>query len=90
MTHMKKVSQENPFGKTASDIDEAIMQVWATTEDLGMLITKYVDAPEKMTEDEVWNAMEGVKQMLDLRCWHLRDVYKKYFQLDEYNWSRDV
>jgi len=90
---MKKISQEkseNPFGKTQSDIDQAILQVWGTTEDLDMLIARHIDAPEKMTEDELWNAMDGIKQVLELRCWHLRDVYKKYFQLDEYNWSKNV
>ena len=81
---------ENPFGKTQSDIDQAIMQVWGTTEDLDMLIARYMDSPEHMTEDELANALEGIKQMIELRCWHLRDVYKKYFQLDEYNWSRNV
>jgi hypothetical protein len=93
MTHMKKINQEkseNPFGKTQSDIDQAILQVWGTTEDLDMLIARYMDAPEKMTEDELANALEGIKQMIELRCWHLRDVYKKYFQLDEYNWSKNV
>lgn len=80
--------KQNPFGKTANDIDEAILQVWGTTEDLDLLIKRYIDAPEVMTEDEVSNAIEGIKQVLELRCWNLRDVFKKYFQLDEYNWSR--
>lgn len=84
------MKKENPFGKTQSDIDEAIMQVWGTTEDLDMLIARHMDSPERMTEDELANALEAIKQMVDLRCWHLRDVYKKYFQLDEYNWSRNV
>lgn len=88
---MKKVKQEiseNPFGKKQSDIDEAILQVWGTTEDINLLIAKYLDAPEHMTEDEMGNALQGIKEVLELRCWNLRDIYKKYFQLDEYNWSR--
>ena len=85
----EKIS-ENPFGKTKDDIDQAILHVWGTTEDIGILIARYLDAPEHMSEDEMANALEGIKQMIELRCWHLHDIYKKYFQLDEYNWSRNV
>lgn len=90
---MKKALEqrnENPFGKTQSDIDQAILHVWGVTEDIDILLAKYLDAPEHMTEDEMANALIGIKEVISMRCWHLHDIYKKYFQLDEYNWSRNV
>ena len=37
-----------------------------------------------MTEDEIGNALLGIKMLHDMRCEHLMDTYCKKLELNEY------
>jgi hypothetical protein len=66
------------------DLENAITNVWAVKEDLNLFLWRYLDHPQAMTEDEVWNMVAGISNVLDLRCEKLWDTYCKKFELDHY------
>lgn len=66
------------------DLEDAITSVWAVKEDLDLFLWRYMDHPAAMTEDDVWNMVAGISQVLDLRCEKLWDTYCKKFELDHY------
>lgn len=65
-------------------MEEAIMRVWGTSDDLEDFINEYYEGESRMTEDEVFNVIWGLKEMHDIRVKRLYDVFKRTFQLDEY------
>lgn len=69
---------------TKIDLESAIMVVWQTSEDLDLLFCHHGDHPEPMTEDEVANALLGIKTLHDLRMQNLMRKYSQKFELDEY------
>jgi hypothetical protein len=66
------------------DLEDAIMKVWQTSDDLNMFFKHHGDHPKPMTEDEVSNMILGIKNLHDMRMEFLFDLYKKHFKLDEY------
>jgi hypothetical protein len=66
------------------DLESAIMLAWQTSEDIELLFQHYGDHPTPMTEDEVLNALLGIKTLHDLRCEKLMDTYCRKMELNEY------
>jgi hypothetical protein len=69
---------------TRIDLESAIMVAWQTSEDINLLFKHYGDHPKPMTEDEVANALLGLKIMHDMRMEALMDTYCQKFELDQY------
>ena len=65
-------------------LEDKIMRVWATSDDLEDFIMQYYEGSERMTDDEVFNTIWGLKELHDIRVKQLFDVFKRTFQLDEY------
>lgn len=70
------------------DLEQKIMQIWSTKEDLMLLFRAYGDFPEEMTEDDVLNAILGIASIHELRCQDLFNAYKRQFKLDEWAFLR--
>lgn len=70
------------------DLEQKIMQIWNTKEDLMLLFKAYGDFPEEMTEDDVLNAILGIASIHELRCQDLFNAYKRQFKLDEWAFLR--
>jgi hypothetical protein len=66
------------------DLEQAIMVVWATADDLKLFSEAYYDGERIMTVDETFNHLEGIRCMLELRMEKLYDTYKRKFELDQY------
>ena len=66
------------------DLESAIMVAWQTSEDIELLFRHHGDAPTPMTEDEVANALLGIKILHDMRCENLMDTYCKKMELNQY------
>jgi hypothetical protein len=66
------------------DLEDAIYKVWQTADDIETLFKYHGDAENPMTEDEVANALLGLKSLHEMRCWQLMDVHKRVFELDQY------
>ena len=66
------------------DLESAIMLAWQTGEDLELLFKHYGDHPVPMSEDEVLNALLGIKTLHDMRMEALMDTYCKKMELNQY------
>jgi len=66
------------------DLESAIMVAWQTSEDIDLLFRHYGDAPRPMTEDEVMNALLGIKSLHDMRCEALMETYCQKMELNQY------
>jgi hypothetical protein len=69
---------------SAVDLEDAIYLAWRTSDDLDMFYKHHGDHPIQMTEDEVSNALWGIKVLHDMRMEQLFTMYKKQFKLDEF------
>jgi hypothetical protein len=59
------------------NIEQEIMKVWNTVDDVRTLMWAHLDRETPMTEDELSNALLGIETLLNLRCEHLLHVYIK-------------
>ena len=66
------------------DLESAIMLAWQTSEDINLLFKHYLDHPAPMSEDEVANALLGIKSLHDMRCESLMDTYCQKMELNQY------
>lgn len=66
------------------DLEQAIMLAWQTCDDIDLLFHHHGDAPRPMTEDEVGNALLGIKILHDMRMEKLMDMYNRKFELNQY------
>ena len=69
---------------TRIDLESAIMVAWQTADDIELLYKHHGDHPKPMTEDEVGNALWGLKVLHDMRMEALMDTYSRKFELDQY------
>jgi len=69
---------------THFDLEDAIYKVWQTADDIETLYKYHSDAEKPMTEDEVANALIGLKQLHEMRCWQLMDMSARVFELNQY------
>jgi hypothetical protein len=69
---------------TYFDLENAISQAWQTSDDLELFFKHHGDAPKPMTEDEVANTLLGLKQLHDMRCEALMDMFCRVFELNQY------
>ena len=72
------------MSKDRFDLENDIMNVWAVKDHLDKVIWRMIDHPEVMSEDQIWNHLESVKQSIDLHCEALMDTFCQVFQLNEY------
>ena len=75
---------------TYIDLEDAIYKVWQTSDDLDMFYHYHGDHPKPMTEDEVANALLGLKLLHDMRCERLMDMMCKVHKLDQYTTDPEV
>jgi hypothetical protein len=69
---------------TRFDLESAMQLAWQTSDDLDIFFKYHGDAEIPMTEDEVANALLGLKLLHDMRCWNANDVYCRVFELNQY------
>jgi hypothetical protein len=69
---------------THFDLEDAIYKVWQTADDIELLYKHHGDSPTSMTDDEVANALLGIKQLHDMRCHALMDMSARVFELNQY------
>ena len=69
---------------TSIDLESAILLAWQTSDDLDLLFKHHGDHPVVMTEDEVGNALWGIKILHDMRMEKLMDTYCRKFELNQY------
>lgn len=66
------------------DLEQDILRVWGTVEDLEIANKLVLDGAEPLTEDEISNIIMGIEKTLDLRCRSLWDTFCRVYELDGY------
>lgn len=61
------------------------MRSWATSDDIEDFIMRFYEGETRMTDDEVFNLVWGIKELHDTRMEALMDVFKRVFELDQYS-----
>ena len=69
---------------TSIDLESASLLAWQTSDDLDLLFKHHGDHPVVMTEDEVGNALWGIKILHDMRMEKVMDMYCRKFELNQY------
>ena len=76
--------------KDQHDVENGIQSIRNTIDDLDSFIDLYVDSPTILTEDEVWNYLEGIKSVLTLRVEQLWNAHIQREHLDGYGEINEV
>ena len=76
--------------KDQHDVENGIQSIRNTIDDIDAFIDMYVDSPKVLTEDEVWNYLEGIKSVLTLRVEQLWNAHIQREHLDGYGEIHEV
>lgn len=76
--------------KDRMDVEDAIQHVETTVQDIDTLIEQYVDRPDVISEDEMWNYLEGIKCVLKLRVDALWNAHRQRECIDGYGTFEEV
>lgn len=71
-------------------VEDCIQQVETTVQDIDTLIERYVDRPDPLSEDEMWNYLEGIKCVLKLRVDALWNAHRQREHIDGYGTFDEV
>jgi len=59
-----------------NDLEDKIMSVWSTADDIDTFLYRYLDSPaEPLSEDDIANTLLGIKTLHDQRCQKLWDAF---------------
>ena len=82
---LEKVAEKKYVStKDRMDVEDAIQHVETTVQDIDALIERYVDRPDHISEDDMWNYLEGIKCVLKLRIDGLWDAHRQRECIDGY------
>jgi hypothetical protein len=76
--------------KDRTHVEDAIQHVETTLQDINALIELYVDRKDRITEDQMWNYLEGIKCMLELRVGALWDAHRQREHIDGFGTMEEV
>lgn len=77
------------MSKTRFDLENDICAISTIEDDLETFLGIFLDSPHKMTEDELWNYISGIRHVLKLRRERLWDTFLQVFELDQYHKGAD-
>ena len=61
-----------------NDLEDKIMSVWGTCEDIDTFLYRYLDSPaEELSEDDIANTLLGIKTLHEQRCQRLWDAFEE-------------
>ena len=61
-----------------NDLEDRVMGVWATCEDIDTFLYRYLDSPAgDMSEDDIANTLLGIKALHEQRCQRLWDGFEE-------------
>ena len=65
------------------NLEEEIMNVWHTKDDLDAIAERVYDDPDgPMTEDQIGNVLIGLSELHDIRCKKLFNVFESMVKAD--------
>ena len=61
-----------------NDLEDKIMSVWGTCEDIDTFLYRYQDSPAgDLTEDDITNTLLAIKALHEQRCQRLWDAFEQ-------------
>jgi hypothetical protein len=72
-----KLRNQVSLSETRFQLEDAIMRLWGTAEDVETLFDYFYERHESMTVDELANALLGIKQMIQMRGELAFEIYEK-------------
>lgn len=57
------------------DLEQSIMSCWGTKEDISLISERFLE-DEEMSKDSIFNALEGLAALHDLRCKKLFETFE--------------
>jgi hypothetical protein len=77
--------------KTRMHLEDAIMDAWQTEKDLKCFIELFVDHPDiSLDEQEVWNYVDSIRKVHELRMHILMDTFAQAFRIDGYGTLEEI
>jgi hypothetical protein len=70
--------------KDRFDLENDIMNIWAIKDQVNIMMWRFFDHPELLSEDEQMNHIMAIEYAIELNCAKLMDTYCQVFQLNEY------
>ena len=77
------------------DLEEEIMNVWHTKDDLDVIAERVYENPEgPMTEDAIVNVLTGLSELHETRCMKLFKIFESmvhnggFTKLEDYHWEK--
>lgn len=58
------------------DLENYILAMWSTKEDIDLLAKQYMDGVKPFTEDEMANALIGISTIHDMRSQRVFDLFE--------------
>ena len=65
------------LNRTRFDLEEAIMNLWSSDQDVDTLFKYYYDRQGKVDVEEVANALLGIKQLIHMRGMLAFELFEK-------------
>lgn len=62
------------------DLEDKITAAWQTENDIDLIYRRLCDAPSPMTEDDIANAMLGLRSIFNMRMDELWEVFTKMIE----------
>ena len=59
------------------DLEQGIMKCWNVTEDIDLIYRNILDGPEPMTNDEISNALLGIKTLYEMKFNELFNTFEQ-------------
>lgn len=63
------------------DMEQQIMKVWGVADDIRDLANHILDCESPMSEDDIFNALNGLSYMLDIKCEKLFNEFEKSLKI---------
>lgn len=63
------------FASNVRKLEDHIMSVWSTKEDIDTVLWAVMDKPEPLSEDELANLLIGICALHESRCQQLYETY---------------
>jgi hypothetical protein len=60
------------------DLEQEILRMWGVKDDIELLVEKYIDSPQPLSEDEVSNYLMALARITDLRCSKAFSIFEDY------------
>lgn len=82
---MKEYDTKNEFGVDRFTLEDAMIQVAQSQDDLKLIMDNIYDGLTVYSIDKTANAIYGLVELMEARTKHMEEVYAKLFKLDQFS-----